>query len=264
MSPKKKILIIEDELILGELLLQKLNDEGYEAFWSVDGDAGLQKIREIKPDLVLLDILMPKKDGYQVLKEVRQDPDIKDTPVIVISNSGQPVEIKQILELGVRDYIIKADFTPAEVLEKIHKNIYKTDQPLAVGVADSLSGIKIMIVEDDTFLSSIIDTRLKMEGCTTLIAVDGEHALTLLEKELPDLILLDIVMPGISGFDVLESIKNNDHTKAIPVIMFSNLGQEHEVEKSRGLGAEDFFVKAMLTPREIVEKIKVVLRKHGK
>ena len=185
METKKKILIIEDELILGELLLQKLNDEGYEASWAVDGILGLQKIRDLRPDMVLLDILMPKKDGYEVLRELRQDPEIKDTPVIVISNSGQPVEIKQILDLGVRDYIVKADFTPAEVLDKVHKCLYQTERKSnSVITPITLSGTKILVVEDDSFLSSIISVRLRQEGYTTSLATDGQHALTLLENEL--------------------------------------------------------------------------------
>ncbi|MDP3958136.1 MAG: response regulator, partial [bacterium] len=117
----KKILIVEDEQILGDILLNKLYEEGYGAFWELDGEAGLAKMREVKPDLVLLDILMPKKDGYEVLEEMGKDPALKDIPVIVISNSGQPVEIERILKLGAKDYIVKAQFSPDEVLEKVEK-----------------------------------------------------------------------------------------------------------------------------------------------
>src|SRR5258705_129670 len=93
----KKILIVEDEQILGDILLNKLYMEGFTASWELDGEAGLKKMREMKPDLVLLDIVMPKKDGYEVLEEMQKDPSLKNIPVVIISNSGQPVEIERIL-----------------------------------------------------------------------------------------------------------------------------------------------------------------------
>lgn len=264
-NSKKKILIIEDETILGELLLQKLNEEGYETLWEVDGEAGLRKMYEIIPDMVLLDIVMPKKDGYEVLEAMRQDDALKQVSVIVISNSGQPLEIKRIVELGVRDYIVKAQFSPAEVLAKVRKYL---DSAAPVEKAPSAqqesSGVKILIVEDDPFLSSIASVRLKQEGYNVSVATDGAQALSLIEKEIPDLVLLDIVMPGINGFDVLKAIKADERYTKVSVIMFSNLGQEHEIEDSKKLGADDFLVKAKFTPREVLQKIRELLKKKGR
>jgi two-component system alkaline phosphatase synthesis response regulator PhoP len=121
----KKILIIEDDKILLELLEKKLKDVGFEVVLAIDGEEGLEKIRSEKPDLVLLDILMPKKNGVEVLEEMNKTEDINLTkvPVIIISNSGQPVEIDKVLELGVKDYLVKAEFNPREVIEKVIKQI---------------------------------------------------------------------------------------------------------------------------------------------
>ena len=265
MSNKKKILIIEDETILGELLMQRLGAEGCETVWAVDGKAGMEKMREVLPDLVLLDIVMPKKDGYEVLTEMRADAALKDIPVIVISNSGQPVEIKRIVELGVKDYIVKAQFSPDEVLDKVCKylNMEKRSAEEKSAKKES-SGVKILIVEDDPFLSSIAFVRLEQEGYEVSVATDGEKALALLEKEIPDLILLDIVLPGVNGFDVLKAVKADKRWKDISVIIFSNLGQEHEIEDSKKFGADDFLVKAKFTPREVLEKIRRLLEKKGR
>ena len=117
----KKVLIIEDEKILSGLLDKKLKEVGYEISLAYDGEEGLQKMREEKPDLVLLDIIMPKKGGFEVLEERRQDNEIKDIPVVIISNSGQPVEISKALDLGVKDYLIKTQFDPKEVVDKVNK-----------------------------------------------------------------------------------------------------------------------------------------------
>ena len=120
---KKKILFIEDEEILLTLLQKKLTNEGYEVFIARDGKQGLKKIREELPDLVLLDILMPKMSGFEVMEEMNKDAKIKKIPVIVISNSGQPLEIDRIRGLGAKDWLIKTQFNPQEVVEKVKKQI---------------------------------------------------------------------------------------------------------------------------------------------
>ncbi len=119
----KKVLIIEDEEELIDLLQKKLIQEGYEVEIARDGEEGLAKIRSGKPDLILLDIVMPKLGGFEVLEVTSKDESIKSIPIIIISNSGQPVEINRAIELGVKDYLIKVDFTPKEVLEKVKKQI---------------------------------------------------------------------------------------------------------------------------------------------
>ena len=108
----KKVLLIEDDVFLGDVLLEKLKKEDYDAHISRDGAEGLEKIKELKPDLVLLDIILPTMNGYEILEAKLKDPSIAKIPVIIISNSGQPVEINRALTLGVKDYFIKAQFDP--------------------------------------------------------------------------------------------------------------------------------------------------------
>lgn len=116
----KKILIVEDEEILLNLLERKLKEKGYEVSVAKDGEEGLKVMREVKPDLVLLDVILPKKDGFDVMEEMRKDEDLKDLSVIIISNSGQPVELDRAKRLGALDWVIKTQFDPNEVLEKVN------------------------------------------------------------------------------------------------------------------------------------------------
>ncbi|MCK4524955.1 MAG: response regulator [Candidatus Andersenbacteria bacterium] len=122
---KQKILIIEDEKVLSELLEKKIKEDGYEVFIAMDGEEGLELMKKEKPDLVLLDIIMPRMDGFRVMEEMNKDPELnlKKIPVVIVSNSGQPVEIDRALDLGVRDYLIKTQFDPMEVIDKIKKQI---------------------------------------------------------------------------------------------------------------------------------------------
>jgi len=119
----KKILLVEDEDLIIKLLQKKLISEGYDVAIASDGEEGMKAIRQNKPELVLLDIVMPKKGGFEVLEEINQDINLRDIPVIIISNSGQPMELDRAQRLGVKDWLIKTEFDPKEVLEKVIKQI---------------------------------------------------------------------------------------------------------------------------------------------
>ncbi len=123
----KKILIIEDEEIIRNLLQRKLTEEGYDVEIAEDGEIGMQKMRESKPDIILLDIIMPKMGGFEVLEEMKKDENIPDIPVIVISNSGQPVEVDRAQKLGANDWLVKTEFDPQEVIDKVIKQIGGVD-----------------------------------------------------------------------------------------------------------------------------------------
>ncbi|MDP3982037.1 MAG: response regulator [bacterium] len=119
----KTIVLVEDEKLIQDLLVRKLLAEGYRVEVADDGEEGLVKIRELQPDLVLLDIILPKKDGMEVLEEMHKDDVLSRIPVIIISNSGQPVEIDRARELGAVDWLVKAEFDPLEVIEKVRQKL---------------------------------------------------------------------------------------------------------------------------------------------
>ncbi len=119
----QKIAIMEDEELILNLLEKKLTKEGYELLIARNGEEGLKLIKEKTPDLILLDIIMPIKGGFEVLEEMQKDENLKNVPVIIISNSGQPVEIDRAQKLGAKDWLIKTDFDPQEVVDKIKKQI---------------------------------------------------------------------------------------------------------------------------------------------
>ncbi|MCK5332386.1 response regulator transcription factor [Candidatus Parcubacteria bacterium] len=120
---KKRILVIEDEEILLSLIKKKLMSKGYDVCTATNGEDGFRLIEKEKPDLILLDIIMPVLDGFEVMEKMNQTSDLSldKIPVIIISNSGQPVEIERAMNMGIKDYLIKTDFDPDEVLAKIEK-----------------------------------------------------------------------------------------------------------------------------------------------
>lgn len=116
---------------------------------------------------------------------------------------------------------------------------------------------KILLVEDDPLLIDIYTTKLKNSDFEVLVAKDGQSALEIFEKEKPDLILLDIVLPNVNGWEVLREIK--DKKGKTKIIILSNLGQKEEIEKGLSLGADKYLIKADFTPTEVVEEIKKLL-----
>ncbi len=124
----KKILIAEDEEILYNLLQKKLNQEGYNVSVATNGREALDQMRKDKPDILLLDIIMPQLGGFGVMEAMRKDPSLRDIPVIIVSNSGQPVEIDKAKKLGAKNWIIKTEFDPQEVIDKVGAQLEKEEE----------------------------------------------------------------------------------------------------------------------------------------
>jgi DNA-binding response OmpR family regulator len=118
---------------------------------------------------------------------------------------------------------------------------------------------KILLVEDDDFLVQMYATKLELENYTVIMATDGAKGLKLALKEKPDLVLLDLNLPIMDGFQVLEALKKDPETKAIPVLVLTNYGQKENVDKCLNLGAEDYLIKAHFVPSEVVARIKKIL-----
>ena len=119
---------------------------------------------------------------------------------------------------------------------------------------------KILLIEDDTFLANMYSTKLSLKGFEVLETSDGKKGLKLAQKNRPDLILLDLVLPGIDGFEILKTLKENKKTKNIPVIVLTNLGEKEQIEKVLNLGVADYLIKAHFLPGEVVEKVKKIIQ----
>lgn len=272
-----KILIVEDEEVLLNVLKNKLQKEGFDVLSAENGEASLKVIDNEKPDLVLLDILMPKMSGIEVLKKLKENGTLESLPVIILSNSGQPSEIKEARDLGVKDCLIKAEFDPQEVVDKIRKYIPEEAESDAAEATDtttveqesaetkeaapqiSSDNFRVLVVEDDQFLRGLMSQKLTKEGFEVIEAVDGEEGLKMVTEKQPHIVLLDLILPGMGGFEVLQKIRQDENIGGIPVLILSNLGQKDDLDKANELGATDYLVKAHNTPGEILDKVKAIL-----
>ena len=122
-------------------------------------------------------------------------------------------------------------------------------------------GIRVLLVEDDDFLRDICEIKLRKEGFDVMTSADGLDAFKKIKDTKPQLVLLDVILPGMDGFDILKQTKENTETALIPIIMLTNLGQDNEVKKGLDMGAEDYIIKAHFTVDEIVEKVRSIIKK---
>ncbi|MBZ9569860.1 response regulator [Patescibacteria group bacterium] len=119
----KRIVFIEDEPALQKILGEALSKEGYEVIAALDGEAGLRLVETKKPDLVLLDLILPKIDGFEVLRRIKEDPETREIPIIILTNLERMEDVDRVSELGAITYLVKDNYTLEEVVEKIKKAI---------------------------------------------------------------------------------------------------------------------------------------------
>src|SRR3989339_467711 len=275
---RKVLLVMSDQQMISPLL-KTFSLADYETFQSHDVSAAIAETMRIHPDIVILDVKMAGVDGFEYLEALRAnaDPVIAKIPVIIASETGDLVEISRALKLGISDYFVKSRFDVSQVFSKVKKHLGDTSTvvpPVQDGNAeasvsaptasDSLQQIKLLIVEDDKFLRDLATQKLIQENFAVHAAVDGEQGIALAEKELPQVVLLDILLPGIDGFEVLKRIRANPALKDTRVIMLSNFGQREDVEKALSSGADQFLVKANFTLDEIIEEAKNIMKKERK
>ncbi|MBM3257969.1 MAG: response regulator [Candidatus Nealsonbacteria bacterium] len=119
----KQILLVEDDPFLIDIYSTKLKDSGFSVEVASDGEQALEKVKAKKPDLVLLDIVLPKISGWEILRKIKSEADLKNLKIIILSNLGQKEEVEKGMDLGVLKYLIKAHYTPSQVVEEIKKII---------------------------------------------------------------------------------------------------------------------------------------------
>ena|SRR3989338_2123808 len=124
---KQRIALVEDDEVLSKVISEELNDAGFDVEQAFDGQAGLELVQSKKPDLVLLDLLMPKMHGFEVLDQIKKKPETKTIPVIIMTMLGQDEDIKKGLKLGASDYIVKSQHAVGEIIEKV-KDFFGLEQ----------------------------------------------------------------------------------------------------------------------------------------
>jgi PAS domain S-box-containing protein len=238
---QKRVLIVEDKPHARTLLHTYLTEAGYITEIAANGVEALEKAKLWKPDVITLDILLPVKDGWQVMRELKDHPLCKDIPVIIISM----VDERNVgFGLGAAEYFVK----PVQKQDLIAA-IKKVDS------AHSQKSAKILVIDDDKSVTELIQVILEAEGCSVLKAHNGKEGLAVAESEKPDLIILDLVMPELSGFSVAYQLKHNPATYTIPVMIMTSMEIDDETREQLQGFVVSLMQKSGFTKRDLLNEI---------
>ncbi len=254
MSERKiLILIIEDNFDLAKVLSRRLQFEGYTAQMAADATQGVAIARKEKPDLIILDWMLPGGGGLAVLKRLRQMPETTNIPVIVLTGMRDPESKEKALAAGVSEYLEKP-YDPGVLLKCIEKAIPEPDKESA--------GKKILIIEDDEEFATVLAKRLQLNNYETIIALDTLQGISMALREKPNLILLDLLLPAGGGFLILERLKYSPDTLSIPVIVLSGIKDPERVLEAFEAGALDYIEKPY-DPETLLKSIKKILESRS-
>ena len=245
----KKILIIEDDRKTALALAVRLKAEGYATWIAADSIRGMQLARRHQPDLILLDVLLPGGNGFDLAEKLKLCPETRDIPVVFLTATRERLLFDRVVRLGAAG-LMQKPYDAAELLALVKWNLDRARrsprrwaEPLGNGAKSSSKATKeILIVEDDVKIAHALAVRLKAQGYHPRVAHDGLSGVRSAATNNPDLVLLDISLPAGNGFTVAESIQANI-PNPIPMIFLSANRRPEFRERAKALGAVGFFEK---------------------
>jgi signal transduction histidine kinase/DNA-binding response OmpR family regulator/HAMP domain-containing protein len=206
-GPGDYVLVIDDDPLARDLVVRHLRREGLEAVEAASGPEGLALARARRPAAVVLDVLMPEMDGWAVLAELRAEPALAQVPVVMLTILGEPARG---LALGAADYLQKP-LDAAAFTEVVRRHLG------GPGHRD------VLVVDDDEHARQLFARRLEASGYVPRLAANGVEALALCNARTPDLVMLDLAMPAMDGFEFIEHVRSTPATSHVPVVVVSGL-----------------------------------------
>jgi len=258
-----RILIIEDEANNLDVARRIVRGAGHEALTATDGLAGLEIARRERPDAVLVDLLLPKLDGWSVTRAIREEPWAKKIPIIAVSALAMQADRERAREAGCDDFVTKP-YAPAELRVLLGKYFTDNSAPKAATRASepSASGIsaaerlgRVLVVDDEPSNVELIVRRLGGNGYETLTASNGHDAIAIATKEQPDLILMDIMMPGLDGWQATRLLKGDPKTANIPVVFVTARDRPEDVAQGFEAGGI-MYVNKPVEPVELFARVR--------
>jgi len=255
----QKVLLVDDDQDFREAVTIALENSEFKVVTADDGEAALKSIKKEKPDIVVLDVMMPKKDGYSVCYELKNDEATSSIPVLMLTSLGNESEGKDGASTLVKGH--KADGFLEKPVE-LDMLIDKVNELLKTAAAreEDDQKVKILMIDDDRDFLEAVKTILEENDYRVIPAFSGEEGLMAASKNKPDLILLDIMLPEADGFAVCKELKENKNTKGIPVIILTSIGPhltEPDYSKAMAVTHEaDDFIDKPVEAKELLTRIR--------
>jgi signal transduction histidine kinase/DNA-binding response OmpR family regulator len=241
------VLVIEDDPKAIDLLRIYLAEAGYAVETARDGEEGLNKAKQLSPSAIILDVLLPKVDGWDFLKEIKANSDTSRIPVIITSIVDQK---GRGFALGAAEYLVKP-FKKKTLLERLDAFGMRTNA--------RARSMRILAIDDDPKAVELLAAALEPEGFQVLRCHGGEEGLAIAESQHPDIIILDLVMPGLNGFEVLDRLEKSSAAEKPPVLIFSVKDLTPDEKKRLKGRIARFAQKQEYTPQRLVGLVRDVL-----
>jgi DNA-binding response OmpR family regulator len=241
----KKILVIDDNPDMVEMIRMRLESKGYAVIGAFDGEDGLAKAKSTLPDLIMLDILMPVMDGRTFLIKMQEDKHMSAIPVIILTGHQNLLKIIDVQKPF--EHILKP-FSAMELLQKVRKQIGESEAKT------------VLVIDDEPDIVNMLKMRLEANRYDCLTASNGQEGLMQLKKKKVDLILLDILMPVMDGYEFFKRVKKDEKTKDIPIIVLTARGMMRDTFDF--LGVDDFLPKPF-DGNQVVERIDFILKEKA-
>ena len=241
---RTKILVVEDDRDLALQMRQHLESEGYQVLLAGSGEDALWLAREEHPLLITLDIMLPDRDGFDLLEHLKKDPVTAPIPVILVSILNHAEEG---YALGAVDYVVKP-FDEEKLLRSVRQ--------VLSGAVTGQAG-RVLAVDDDPDILTFLKQALSFHGYEVWTASEGQEALDLVQQRQPDLILLDLKMPGLDGYEVIRKLRENEATRPIPIVVItaSPVDKERDRVQVLSMGADQYLTKP-LSVQMLLDEIK--------
>nr|MDQ2933189.1 response regulator [bacterium] len=216
---------------------------------------GLQALYDALPHMILVNVILPDMDGYEILQKKAAEPLLVKIPVLLISTQGTPINMQKVPQGAVTEFIFGLHADTSEILNKVNKTFgYET----VVGETGPVNKKKVVWMEDDKLIETILKKKFIASGFDLYHVKDGAEALEVLKTTTPDVVVLDLMVPGINGFELLQKIKMDPRLKKVPTMILSNLNKQSDIDRAKMLGADKFLVKAAASLDQIVEEVRAM------
>ena len=260
-------MLVEDDPMIVEIYVKKFESAGFEVINAVNGREVLKFASEDNFDLILLDMVLPEMSGMEVLKELKKSGNYSsDLKVIVLSNLNKLENEKEAKENGADDYIEKNQFSPSELVINVQRKLEtyaeqkKNKERLSGKDVEKDAKKRILFIEDEEIFLEMFGEKLESEGFQVDYAKNGAWGIKMVAENQYDLILTDMVMPAMSGEEIIRRIKLDDKTKNIPIVVLSASLVEEDMQPVRDLGVTDFYEKTHVVPSDLARRIKEILK----
>ena len=250
---KRTVLYVDDSPVMHHFVKTALKDSGYNLIEANDGVEGYEKYCQYLPNIIVTDIEMPNMNGLELCKKIKENNEGRFIPIVILSSKSQPIDIDTAFNYGADDYLVKP-VSPENLLEKIRDYF---------GVLDRKKRNKILVVDDSKVSAEMITHALMKNSHNVIMASNAEDAYNIALKEHPEIVITDVEMPGMNGYDLVKMIRENPETKSASFIMMSSRDRKSDIKKSEKLGVSRYFVKPFDIEKLVIVVEQLLLEKYN-